>query len=117
MTTVSHKYVYTHTQIYLHHWCHDLTCREATTGKKHIVGLSIFVLNVSLSKQINFYIDQNLGWTEVDGIGVYELLSYALPTFIELLLNVCVTIIKLFSILACIITTLLNYPLKFLTCL
>ena len=35
----------------------------------------------------------------------YDLLSDVLPIFIELLLNVCTTIIKLFIILACIITT------------
>ena len=35
----------------------------------------------------------------------YELLSYVLPIFIELLLNVCTTIIKLLIILTCIITT------------
>ena len=38
-------------------------------GKIHIIGLFIFVLHVSLSKEINNYIEQNLGWTEVDGIG------------------------------------------------
>ena len=114
MTTVSHKYVYTHTQIYLYHWCHDLTHREVKMGKIHIVALSVFVLHVTLSKVIKVYFDQNLRWTEVDGIGDYELLSYALPIFIELLLYVCATIIKLFLILACIITICIELSIKIL---
>ena len=56
----------------------------------------------------------SLRWTEVDGIGDHECLSYALPIFIELLLNVCATIIKLFIILACIITTYIELSAKIL---
>ena len=58
--------------------------------------------------EIDVYVDQDLGWTKVKGVEAYELLSDALPIFIELLLNVCTTIIKLFIILACIITTCSN---------
>ena len=83
-------------------------------GKIHIVGLFIFVLHVTLGKEINAFIDQNLRWTEVDGIGDYELLSYALLIFIELLLNVCGPIIKLFIILVCIITTCIELSIKIL---
>ena len=38
----------------------------------------------------------------------YEILSDALSIFIELLLNVCTIAIKLFIILACIITTCID---------
>ena len=50
----------------------------------------------------------------MDGISDYELLSCALTIFIELLLNVCATIFKLFIILACIITTCIELSIKIL---
>ena len=62
--------------------------------------------------EINVYIDQDLRWTEMDGIDDYELLPYALPIFFELLLDVCTTIIKLFIILACITTTCIKLSIK-----
>ena len=52
------------------------------------------------------YVDQDFRRTEVNGMESYELLPDALPIFIEILLNVCTTIIKLFIILVCIITTM-----------
>ena len=38
-------------------------------GKKHIVDLLIFGSHVSLSMEINVYVDKDFRWTEVDGIG------------------------------------------------
>ena len=61
----------------------------------NMAALFIFVLHVSLSMGIDVCIDQDLGWTEVKGMEPYELLSDALSIFIELLLNICTTIIKL----------------------
>ena len=58
-------------------------------GKIHIVVLLIFGTHVSLGMEINVYVDKNFGWTEVDETDAYELLSYAFPIFIELLLDVC----------------------------
>ena len=48
------------------------------------------------------------------GMESYELLADALSLFIELLLNVCATIIKLFIILACIITTCIDLFIEIL---
>ena len=83
-------------------------------GKIHIIALFIFVVHVSLSMQIDVMLIQDFGWTEVNGKEPYELLSDALPIFIELLLNVCATIIKLFIILACIITTCIDLFIEIL---
>ena len=83
-------------------------------GKIHIVALCIFGSPVSLSMEINIFINKDFGWTEVDGIDANELLSYAIPIFIELLLDVCTTTIKLFIILACIITTCVDLLFKVL---
>ena len=44
----------------------------------------------------------------------YELLSDALSIFIELLLSVCTTVIKLFVVLACIITTYIELSIEIL---
>ena len=44
--------------------------------------------------EINVYVDTDSGWTEVDGIDAYELLSYAFPIFIELLLDMCIATIN-----------------------
>ena len=44
----------------------------------------------------------------------YELLSDAITIFIELLLNVCTTIINLFTVLACIITTSIDLFIEIL---
>ena len=74
-------------------------------GKIHIIALFIFVLHVSLGMEIDVYVDQDFRWTEVSGREPYEFLSDVLPILIELLLNVCITIITLFIILACTITT------------
>ena len=90
---MSHKYVYTHTQIYSYHWCCDLTLREVKRGKIHTVALLIFVLHVSLGMEIDVCAEQVIGWTEVKGNESYELLSDVLSILIELLLNVCITII------------------------
>ena len=73
-------------------------------GKIHITALLIFVRHASLSMEIDVCVDQDLCWTEVKGMEPYELLSDVLFIFIEFLLNACTTIIKLFIILACIIT-------------
>ena len=73
-----------------------------------IYRATYFVIDVSLSMQIDVYVDQDLGWTEVKGIEPYELLSGALSIFIKLLLNVFTTIIKLLITLACIITTCID---------
>ena len=80
-------------------------------GKIHIVALFIFVLHVSLGMEIGV---QDFRWTEVNGMESYQLLSDALPIFIELLLNVCTTIIKLFIIPACIITTSIDLFIEIL---
>ena len=63
-------------------------------GKIHIVGLLIFVLHVSPGMEIKVYVDEDFRWTEVDGVESYELLSYAFPIFVELLLDVCTMTIK-----------------------
>ena len=52
--------------------------------------------------------------SEWNGIDAYELLSYAFPIFIELLLDVCTMTIKLFIILACTITTCIDLFIKIL---
>ena len=83
-------------------------------GKTHIVALLIFVIHVSLSMKIDVCVGQDIGWTEVGGMEPYELLLDALSIFMELLSNVCATIIKLFIILACIITTCIDIFLKIL---
>ena len=83
-------------------------------GKIHIIALFIFILHVSLSMEIDVCVDQDFGWTEVTGMEPYELLSNALPIFTELLLNVCTTIIKLFIILACIISTCIDLFIEIL---
>ena len=64
--------------------------------------------------EIDVYVDQDFGWTEVNGMEHYELLSDVLPIFIELLLNVCTTIIKLFIILVCIIATCIDLFIEIL---
>ena len=73
-------------------------------GKIHIIASFIFVLYISLSMEINVYVDQDFRWMEVNGWESYELLSDVLPIGIELLLNAGTTIINLYIILACIIT-------------
>ena len=55
-----------------------------------------------------FFVDKDFGWTEVDGIDAYRHLSYTFPIFVEVLLDVCTMTIKLFIILACIITTCID---------
>ena len=50
----------------------------------------------------------------MDGIDAYELLSYALLIFIELLLDVFIMTTKLFIILACIITMCIHLFIKIL---
>ena len=77
-------------------------------GKIHIVALLISVLLVSLSMEINVCVDQDFRWTEVKRMEPYELFSDALSIFIELLLNVCTTVIKLCIIPVCIITTCID---------
>ena len=79
----------------------------------HIVGLLTFVIHVSPSIDIDFCVEQDIGWTEVKGMEPYELLLGALSILIELLLNVCITITKLF-ILACIITTCIDIFIEIL---
>ena len=83
-------------------------------GKIHIIALLIFGSHVSIGMEINNYVDKEFGWTEVDGVNAYELLSYAFPIFIELLLDVCTVTIKLFIILVCIIATCIDLFIKFL---
>ena len=99
---------------HLYHWCHALICRDIKKGKIHIIALLIFVSHVSLGMEINVYVDKDFRWTEVDGIDAYELISYACPIFVELLLDVCTMTIKLFIILACIITTCIDLFIKML---
>ena len=82
-------------------------------GRIHIVAL-LFVSHVSFSVKIHVFVDKDFGWTEVDGIDAYELLSYAFPIFVKLLLDACTTTIKLFIILACIITTCTDLFIKML---
>ena len=62
-------------------------------GNVLIVALFIFVLHVSFGMEVD--VGQNQGWTDVKGMEPYEHFSYALSIFIELLLNVCTTFIKL----------------------
>ena len=83
-------------------------------GKIHIVDLLIFVRFVSLGMEIDVCVDQDLDWTEVKGMEPYGLLSDVFSVFIELLLNVCSTIIKLFIILVCIITTCIDLFIEIL---
>ena len=64
--------------------------------------------------EIDVCVDKDLGGTEVKGMEPYELLSDALSIFIQLLLNVCTTIMKLFIILACIITTCIDLSIEIL---
>ena len=64
--------------------------------------------------EINVYVDKDFRWTEVDGVDAYELLSYAFPIFVELLLDVCSMTIKLFIILVCTITTCIDLFVKIL---
>ena len=85
-----------------YHWCHDLTHREIKMGKIHIIALLIFVIHISLGREIDVCFDQDIIWTKVKGIEPYKLLSDALSVFIETLLNVCATILKLFIIRACL---------------
>ena len=82
--------------------------------KINIVALLIFVSHVSLSMEINVCVNQDLGWTKVKGMEPYALLSDALCLSIELLLNVCTTIIRLFIIVACIITTCVDLFIEIL---
>ena len=63
---------------------------------------------------INVYVDKDFGWTEVDEVDAYELLSYAFPICTELLLDVCTVTIKLFIILMCMITTCIDLFIKIL---
>ena len=63
---------------------------------------------MSLCMEIDVYVDQDFGWTEVNRKESYDLLPDVLPIFIELLLNVCTTIIKLFIIPVCIIITCID---------
>ena len=42
-------------------------------GQIHIVALIISVLLVSLSMEIDVYVDQDFTWTEVNGMESYEL--------------------------------------------
>ena len=81
-------------------------------GKIHIVALFIVVLHVSLGMGIDVYVDQDFGWTEVNRMETYEILSDALPIFFELLLHICTIIIRLFISLACIITTCIDLFIK-----
>ena len=83
-------------------------------GEMHIIALFIFVLHVTLNMEIDVYVDEDFGLTEVNGMESYELLSDALPIFIELLLNVFTISIKLFIILACIITTCIDQFIEIL---
>ena len=83
-------------------------------GKIHIVALLIFVSHVSCSMEINVFVDKDFGWTKVDGIEAYECLSYTFPIFMELLLDMCTMTIKLFIILAYIITTCIDLFIKML---
>ena len=81
-------------------------------GKIHIVALLIFAIHVSLGREIDVCVDQDISWIKVKGMEPSELLSDVLSVFIELLLNVCATIIKLFIILACLITTCIDIFIK-----
>ena len=83
-------------------------------GRIHIVALLIFVTHVSLGREIDVCVEQDFRLTEGKGIEAYKLLSDVLAIFIELLLNVCTTTIKLFIILACIVTTCINLFIKIL---
>ena len=83
-------------------------------GKIQIIALLIFVLLVSLGMEIDVCVERDIGWTEVKGKEPYELLSDALSISIELLLNACITIIKLIVILACVITTCIDIFIEIL---
>ena len=69
MTTVCHKYVYTHTLIYSYHWCHDLICREIKMGKIHIVALLLFVIHVSLGMENDVCVEQDFCMDRSKGNG------------------------------------------------
>ena len=75
-------------------------------GTIHIVSLFIFIIHVSLGREI--VVDKDFGWTKVKGRKPYKLLSDVLSVLIYLLLNVSATIIKLFIIVVCVITTCID---------
>ena len=63
--------------------------------------------------EIDVCVEQDFGWTEVKRMEPYELLSNVIYILIELLLNLCTTIIKLYF-LACIITTYIDIFIEIL---
>ena len=64
--------------------------------------------------EVDICVDEDIRWTQVKGMEPYELLSEVLSIFIEILLNVCVTIIKLFIILVFITTTCIDVFIEIL---
>ena len=80
----------------------------------HVVALFIFVVHISLSRDTDVCVEQDLRWTELNGMEPYELLSDVLSIFIELLLNVCTAVIKLSVVLVCTITACIELSIKIL---
>ena len=80
-------------------------------GKIHIID---FFLHVTLVWRLMFMLIKIWGWTEVNGMEPYELFSDVLPILIELLLHVSTTLVKLFIILTCIITTCVDLFIEIL---
>ena len=72
-------------------------------GKVVLLLQYIFVLHVLLGIEIDICINPDR--TEVRGMEPYELWSNVISSSIDLLFNVCATIMKLLIILACMITT------------
>ena len=82
-------------------------------GKIHIVALFLFYMSL-FGMGVDVGVEQNHGWTDIKGMEPYEHMSDTLSIFIKLLLNVCSTIITLFIILACMITTCIDLFTKIL---
>ena len=94
--------------------CPDLICREIKVGEIHICCFIYFCYFVSLSREIDVCVEQDLRWTKVKGMEPYDLLSDVLSILIELLFNVHTAVIKLFVVLACIVTTCIELSIKIL---
>ena len=95
-----------HTFIHLYHWCCDLICREVEIGKVVLLLQFIFLIHVYLNMEIDICINQERN--EVRGMEPNELWSNVFSVSIDLLFNVGTTFIKLFIILACMITTCID---------
>ena len=77
-------------------------------GYIDIVALFTLIFHGSFGIELDVWVDQIHGYSDIQGMGPYELLSHALFIFVELLNNVFTVIIKLSIILARMITTCID---------